>query len=86
MKSHETESAVVKKYFVHVNVRLAVLYLQTSEIRLLCLDTHLAGLKHFLKMTREENTNRELVTVELEVAMEMSQHEFIMKREITSLR
>lgn len=86
MKSHETKSAVLKKSFMHVDVRIAVLYLRTSEVRPLCLDTHVTGLKHLLKITREENTNRELITVELEFSMEMSQHELIIKRKNASLR
>lgn len=42
----------------------------------------MAGLKHLFKMPREENTNTELVTIELDVAMEMSQHE-LTKRDMT---
>lgn len=66
-----------------INIRIAILNPQRSEIRPLSLGTHLAGFKHLFQLLREENTNKDQVTGELEVAMEMSQHEFIIKREMT---
>lgn len=73
----------MKQSFMYINSRVAVLYPQRPMVRSLSLGTHLVGLKHVLKMPKEENTNTELVTVELEVAMGMSQHGLIMKREMT---
>lgn len=83
VKRHGIASAVLKQSFIHVNIRAAVSYQWNSEIRPLCLETHLSGLKHLFKKPRDENKNTGLVTIDLKVAKEMSQHEFIMKGEMT---
>ena len=53
-KRHRTNSAVVKWSFMCINIRIAILNPQRSEIRPVSLGTHTAGFKHLFKMLRRK--------------------------------